>query len=75
MRNRIRLDTVSDMQKFVDITSKVEGKVTVTDGNGLCVNAKSILGIMYTAEFNELWIESEVDIYNKISEFVILESY
>lgn len=73
MRNKIRLDTSKDAQTFVNITSKLEGKIVVKDPNGLCVNAKSILGALHAMEFTELWCESENDIYMKIKDFIIIE--
>lgn len=71
---KIRLDTLSDVNKFVKITSAISSKVTVTDNQGLKVNGKSILGMMYAMEFDELWCESEVDIYQAIEKFLVLES-
>lgn len=71
MKVKIRLDTVSDANKFVEITSKISERVTITDGTGLCVNAKSVLGALHALEFNELWCESEKDIYTLISAFII----
>lgn len=71
---KIRLDTLSDVNKFVKITSAINSKVTVTDNQGLTVNGKSILGMMYAMEFDELWCESEADIYQAIEKFLVLES-
>lgn len=73
MRNKIRIDTIQDVNKFVNITSQLEGKITITDNAGLTVNAKSVLGALHAMEFEELWIESEKDIYSAIEPFVILE--
>ena len=72
MRAKIRLDTLSDIRKFVDITSSENGKIVLIDGSGMCVNAKSLIGTMYTTEWSEVWCESDKDIYQKIKEFVIL---
>lgn len=72
MKVRIRLDTLSDIKKFVDITSSENGKVVLIDGSGMCVNAKSLIGAMYTTEWSEVWCESDKDIYQKIKEFVIV---
>lgn len=73
MRNKIRIDTIQDVNKFVNITSQLEGKITITDNAGLTVNAKSVLGALHAMEFEELWIESEKDIYSAIEPFVIIE--
>lgn len=73
MRNKIRIDTIQDVNKFVNITSQLDGKITITDNAGLTVNAKSVLGALHAMEFEELWIESEKDIYSDIEPFVIIE--
>ena len=70
MKARIRLDTLQDIRKFVDITSKLDGKIVITDNNGLCVNGRSMLGCMYSLEFDELWCESDKDIYASIRQFL-----
>jgi hypothetical protein len=54
MKVKIRLDTMKDINQFVGICSKVSGPVYITDGAGLKVSAKSILGVMYSMEFEEL---------------------
>lgn len=73
MRNKIRIDTIQDVNKFVNITSQLEGKITITDNAGLTVNAKSVLGALHAMEFEELWIESEKDIYSAIEPFIVIE--
>lgn len=71
MRVQIRLDTFTDVKHFVDIATKQEGDVHITDGKGLRVSAKSILGAMYSLEFDNLWCEAENDIYMAIRDFII----
>lgn len=71
MKNRIVLETLSDARRFVEIVSQVPGKVVITDANGFRTNGKSVLGALHAMEFEEIWVESEVDIYSKISDFVI----
>ena len=69
---KIVLDTVSDVNKFVAITNKIHNvNITVTDNNGLRVNARSLMGMLYSLEFEELWCESDIDIYKDIQDFVI----
>ena len=76
MRVRINLDTVTDIANFViavhHATSKND-KVWVKDTEGSCINAKSFLGLVATREFNEIWCESEKDIYRAIEPFVVVE--
>lgn len=70
-RYKIRLDTYTDVTTFISIVSNYDAKITLTDGKGYTVNAKSILAVLYTMEWNDLYIESSVDIYNSIKTFVI----
>lgn len=71
MKAQIRLDTFTDVKRFVNIATKEEGAVYITDGKGLRVSAKSILGAMYSLEFDNLWCEAENDIYMAIRDFII----
>ena len=59
MKVKIRLDTGADAIKFSNIASALEGNINVVDNKGLRVSAKSILGMLYAMEFEELWCESE----------------
>lgn len=73
MKVRLRLDTVTDVNKFVNITTALKQPITITDGNGLRVNAKSVIGVLHALEFDNLVCETEDDndIYMAIKEFVI----
>ena len=73
MRVKINLETTHDAIELAKIATYVSGKVLITDGNGLTVNAKSVMGALYALEFSDLWLESEKDIYSMISKFVKLE--
>lgn len=73
MRVKIRLDTMKDINQFVSICSDVPQPVFVTDGAGLKVSAKSVLGVMYSMEFAEIWCESEVDLYTQLEKFTVIE--
>lgn len=73
MRAKINLDTFQRVQKFVEICSHVNGKVNLIDGNGYCVSAKSVLGAMATADWSEVYVESDQDIYMRIRDFVAEE--
>ena len=73
MKTKIRLDTGSDAIKFSEICSTLGGTITITDNKGLRVNAKSLLGVIYTLEFDEIWCESEEDIYRHIANFVVID--
>lgn len=70
MRVRIRLDTTSDIANFVLACSKINEKVYVTNGDRLCINGKSFLGLAHATEFDELWCECDKDIYSTINDFI-----
>lgn len=74
MRNKIRLDTSSDVRDFIKVVDDIPSdvKITVSDATGdYTVNGRSFLGLLYaSAEFPELWVESNYDIYNKIVNFI-----
>ena len=72
MKVQIRLDTMRDLTNFVELMNSAEGEVHLTDGKGYTVNAKSVLGAMYALEWNELYLESDKDIYCLISKYVII---
>ena len=73
MKVKIRLDTISDIGNFVLAVHYATGKhdqVWVTDGGiGARISAKSFLGLIATRDFNEIWCESEKDIYTAIRQF------
>ena len=71
MKYKIVLDTVSDVTTFVkNVITEKDANVTVTDNRGLRVNAKSLMGMLYALEFDELWCESDTEIYEKIRQWV-----
>lgn len=71
MKAKVRIDTLSDALAFVKITSTLSGKIVLCDNEGLKVNAKSLLGVLHSIEFNELWCESDEDIRSRINEFIV----
>lgn len=73
MRAKIRLDTMKDINQFVAICNRVLVPVHITDGAGLKVSAKSVLGVMYSMEFTDIWCECEEDIYSQIEHFIVIE--
>ena len=70
MKVQIRLDTQTDVNNFVHAVNGLPYNVTVTDNQGLRVNGKSVLGMIYSLEFAELWCECEHDIFEIIKDFV-----
>ena len=73
MKSKIRLDTLSDVKGFVEIASRLQTPVHLTDGNNLTVSAKSILGAMYTMEWSEVYCTCDEDIYRYIQAYIVEE--
>jgi hypothetical protein len=70
MRVKIVLETLSDVKEFVDIMSNVKSRAVLVDKDrNFVVNAKSLLGAMYSVEWDEVWLESDEDIYSQIRKF------
>lgn len=69
---RINLVTMSDITEFTNICQKIDGKVELfckkTDYR---VNGKSLLGCLAAMEFEEVYVDSDEDIYGKIEKFVM----
>ena len=65
---KIILDKQSDVVQFVSIANTIEQDVSLQDNEGHCVNAKSLMGCLYSLEFNELYVTSEYE--NLSSKFV-----
>ena len=72
-RTKIHIDTMTEATNFVATTTKLPGEIVVVDGKGMRVNAKSILGMLYAMEFEDLWCESDSEIYPYIAKFAIDE--
>ena len=66
---KIELITRADVDEFVRITSSLDGKIQVLDNDGHCVNAKSLLGMIYALEFSTMTCRAEEEIYTKIQKF------
>ena len=74
MRYKIRLDTMADINRFVGIATKYSGKIMLTDGDNFSVSGKSLLGAMYTFEWEQIFCESETEIYHLIKDFIVGDS-
>jgi hypothetical protein len=62
---------MKDINQFVAACAKINSPVYITDGAGLKVSAKSVLGVMYSMEFDTIWCECEEDIYQYIEPFMV----
>lgn len=70
MKAKIHLDTLTEVRRFVEAACAIPVPVHITDGRGLRVSAKSMMGAIYSLEFDELWCECEQDIFHIISPFM-----
>lgn len=70
-RIKIRIDTMSDVSKLVAVATKAQGRVILTDNTDFKVNGKSLLGAIYTMEWSEVYLESDEDLYNALSDLVV----
>ena len=70
MRIKIRLDTMSEVNSFVNDMAKSNATVYLTDKDkNYIVSAKSMLGAVYSMEWDEIWCESSEDIYHLVSKY------
>lgn len=62
VKQRIRLDTMSEVNAFMTAVSSVDAKVKLEDDEGHCVSASSLLGVLYSFEWNKIYCSCEKDI-------------
>lgn len=61
-RTQIRLDTMQSVNKFVEVMGRLTDQVWLEDGSGIRVSAKSMLGCLYSLEWNRIFVFCERDI-------------
>lgn len=71
MRVKIRLDTMSEVNKFVEAVSGFDEKVELVDDEGHCVSAKSLLGALYSFEWDNIYCSCSKDISSSIMAWMI----
>ena len=71
MRAKIFMDTFEQAKQVEAIAKGCEKPVYIKDNTGLCVSAKSLVGILHAMEFSELWLESDGDYFTKFKDFII----
>ncbi len=71
MRQKIELNTMSDVQKFINVTSSINAKITLEDDDGNRVSATSLLGALYTMEWANVYCCCEKDIGGLILEWTV----
>lgn len=80
-RYRISIDTYTAVEKFLETIKGNEKHIQLVGDNDkgnstVCGEEflKSIISVLHTMSFKNLWCESDIDIYSTIKEFVINES-
>ena len=69
---KIRLETLTDINKFINIVTPLPGKIVIKNSNeDFIVNAKSIFVMVCALNYDDLWLESEHDIYSHIKDFLV----
>lgn len=71
MRVKVRFDTLREVNQFVGICTSIPEAIYLTDNKGVCVSAKSLIGVIYSMEFDEVWCECDVDIFHRIDHFIV----
>lgn len=71
MRAKIRLDTMRDIQGFVNAVSTIPESVILEDNDGNRVSAKSLIGAIYTMEWTCVYCYCDKDIHYVISPWII----
>lgn len=71
MRIKIRLDTMNDIQEFVAAATAIPEKVSLEDNSGNRVSAKSLLGAIYTVEWDEIYCYCDRDISGHLAKWII----
>ena len=71
MRVRVRLDTMNDIQSFVAAATAIPENVSLEDNNGNRVCAKSLLGAIYTMEWDEIYCYCDRDISGHLAKWII----
>ena len=71
-RYKIQLTTFNDAARLAAAAEALDMPIYLTDGAGMKVSAKSVMGAIYSLEFEEIWLESDEDIpFNDFKEFII----
>ena len=59
-RVKLRLDTQTDVMNFVSTAVSCPPEMTlhIIDDQGMRINARSLLGVLYAQEFKHMWLVS-----------------
>jgi hypothetical protein len=70
MKVKINIDTLSKINAFVSICSRLDCRVNLIDGDGYRVSAKSLIGAVATMDWSQVFVECDKDIYSYITDFI-----
>lgn len=62
---------MGDIQKFVEVVSRVEDRVFLEDNTGFKVSARSLLGALLSMEWEEVYVHCDKDISGSILPWII----
>lgn len=70
---KIQLDTMTDVRHFIEKTAMVEdaAHLVLSDGDNYSINASSIMGVLYSLEWNKLYLYSDIEVYSIFAEFIV----
>ena len=71
MRQRVRLDTMTDIQKFIGVVSRVDDRVYLEDDTGFRVSAQSLLGALLSMEWDTVYCYCSKDISGMILPWIV----
>ena len=70
-RTQVRLDTLSSVNKFVEVVSRIPDLVWLEDGRDIRVSAKSLLACLYSLEWTRIYVVCERDINAYIMPWIV----
>lgn len=67
---KIRLNTITDIQKFVETISIIEEEVFLENDNGLKLSAKNVLEAVLSVEWKDVYCVCDKDISTLIQPWI-----
>lgn len=70
---QIELNNLADCEKFVNITSQINGRIEIfsLEEPNSCYSGKSLLGVVAAAKQDDIRVVSDSDISEKIKDFIL----
>lgn len=69
---KIELNTLTDVKNFVNIiTTSNLSSPELTDGDKYTINASSIMGVIYSLEWNNLFLVTTEDVYSLLKDYIV----